>query len=87
MIEYKNIVLNGKIIYNVCRKHGSPELPSTTPQRAGETEDDQENGGRNNKPEQALCLIPEVVDDDDFLYLTDLFYFLEISLQARIVKK
>ena len=34
---------------NVCRKHGSPELPSTTPQRAGETEVDQENGGLINE--------------------------------------
>ena len=49
MIEYKNIVLNGKTMYNVCRKHGSPELPSTTPQRAGEIEVDQENGGLNNE--------------------------------------
>ena len=49
MIEYKNIVLNGKTMYNVCRKYGSPELLSTTPQRAGQIEDDQENGGLNNE--------------------------------------
>ena len=51
-------------MFNVCRKHGSPELPSTTPQRAGEIEVDQENVGLM-KPEQALCLILEVDDDDD----------------------
>ena len=67
MTEYKNIVLNGKTMYNVCRKHGSPELPSTTPQRAEEIEVDQENGGLNNESEQALCPIHEVDDDDDEL--------------------
>ena len=38
-------------MYSVCRKHGSPELPSTTPQREGEIEADPENGGLNSEAE------------------------------------